>query len=62
PQLEALPPPSEPWEPWGRGARLLPQARGTDGMFLLRLRAPEERPPPPTSRRTLRRHAGRNGG
>jgi 16S rRNA (cytosine967-C5)-methyltransferase len=63
PHLEALPPPSEPWEPWGRGARLLPQARGTDGMFLLRLRAPEERPPPLQSegRRPLRRHAGRNG-
>lgn len=41
PHLEALPPPGEPWEPWGRGARLLPHTRGTDGMFLLRLRAPE---------------------
>lgn len=41
PHLEALPPPSDPWEPWGRGAGLLPQARGTDGMFLLRLRLPE---------------------
>ena len=37
-RLEALPPPAEPWEPWGRGARLLPQTAGTDGMFLLRLR------------------------
>jgi 16S rRNA (cytosine967-C5)-methyltransferase len=25
------------WEPFGRGARLLPQAQGTDGMFLLAL-------------------------
>ncbi len=40
PHLEALPPPPDPWVPWGRGARLLPQDRGTDGMFLLRLRAP----------------------
>jgi 16S rRNA (cytosine967-C5)-methyltransferase len=40
PRLHALPPPSDPWEPWGRGARLLPQTAGTDGMFLLRLRAP----------------------
>jgi 16S rRNA (cytosine967-C5)-methyltransferase len=31
-------PPEAPWEPCGRGARLLPQAAGTDGMFLLRLR------------------------
>ncbi len=37
-RLHALPPPSGPWEPWGRGARLLPQTAGTDGMFLLRLR------------------------
>ena len=45
PRLEALPPPDGPWEPWGRGARLLPQTRGTDGMFLLRLLAPEARRP-----------------
>jgi 16S rRNA (cytosine967-C5)-methyltransferase len=38
PDLEALPPPGEPWVPHGRGARLLPQAAGTDGMCLLRLR------------------------
>lgn len=30
--------PGAPWQPIGRGARLLPQARGTDGMYLLRLR------------------------
>jgi 16S rRNA (cytosine967-C5)-methyltransferase len=38
PELEAQPPPPEPWEPHGRGARLLPQAAGTDGMYVLRLR------------------------
>jgi 16S rRNA (cytosine967-C5)-methyltransferase len=32
--------PGEPWRPWGRGALLLPQSAGTDGMFLLRLRRP----------------------
>lgn len=37
PDLVALPPPSGPWRPWGRGALLLPQAAGTDGMFVLRL-------------------------
>ena len=40
PDLQALPPPGDPWRPWGRGALLLPQAAGTDGMFVLRLRAP----------------------
>jgi 16S rRNA (cytosine967-C5)-methyltransferase len=34
---EALPPPGPPWKPWGRGALLLPQTAGTDGMYLLRL-------------------------
>lgn len=38
PELTAEAPPDPPWEPWGRGARLLPHTRGTDGMFLLRLR------------------------
>ncbi len=33
--VEALP---APWEAHGRGARLLPHAAGTDGMYLLRLR------------------------
>jgi 16S rRNA (cytosine967-C5)-methyltransferase len=33
----AVPPPGEPWAPVGRGARLLPQAADTDGMYLLRL-------------------------
>jgi 16S rRNA (cytosine967-C5)-methyltransferase len=38
PQLVALPPPGEPWTPLGRGGLLLPQAAGTDGMYLLLLR------------------------
>jgi 16S rRNA (cytosine967-C5)-methyltransferase len=40
PELEALPPPPAPWEPVGRGARLLPQTAGTDGMFLLLMTRP----------------------
>lgn len=35
--LEALPVPDGPWEPFGRGARLLPQTADTDGMYLLRV-------------------------
>jgi 16S rRNA (cytosine967-C5)-methyltransferase len=35
---EVVPPPGPPWEPLGRGAVLLPQAAGTDGMFVLGLR------------------------
>jgi 16S rRNA (cytosine967-C5)-methyltransferase len=34
---EAAPPPGPPWEPLGRGALLLPQAAGTDGMYVLAL-------------------------
>jgi 16S rRNA (cytosine967-C5)-methyltransferase len=34
---DALPAPGPPWRPWGRGALLLPQTEGTDGMYLLRL-------------------------
>jgi 16S rRNA (cytosine967-C5)-methyltransferase len=41
PELEPLPAPDPPWVPWGRGGILLPQAAGTDGMAILRLRAPE---------------------
>jgi 16S rRNA (cytosine967-C5)-methyltransferase len=41
PTLEPLEPPADPWRPWGRGALLLPQDAGTDGMALLRLRVPE---------------------
>lgn len=40
PDLVPLAPPGEPWIPAGRGALLLPQAAGTDGMFLLRLQVP----------------------
>jgi len=40
PELEALPPPGEPWVPSGRGALLSPHRAGTDGMYLLRLRRP----------------------
>lgn len=38
PDLVAVPPPGDPWERVGRGARLLPQAIGSDGMYVLRLR------------------------
>ncbi len=32
---EMVAPPGPPWEPLGRGALLLPQSAGTDGMYLL---------------------------
>jgi 16S rRNA (cytosine967-C5)-methyltransferase len=35
-----LDPPGDPWRPWGTGALLLPQAAGTDGMFLARWTRP----------------------
>ncbi len=38
PDLVPVEPPDAPWEPWGRGAVLLPQAAGTDGMCLYRYR------------------------
>lgn len=38
PDLVALDALGEPWRPHGRGGLLLPQDRGTDGMFVLRLR------------------------
>jgi 16S rRNA (cytosine967-C5)-methyltransferase len=38
PDLVPDAPPGAPWEPWGRGAILLPQAAGTDGMCLFRCR------------------------
>lgn len=41
PELEALEVPGDPWIPHGRGALLLPQAAGTDGMMVLRLRRPD---------------------
>jgi 16S rRNA (cytosine967-C5)-methyltransferase len=37
PDLVAMAVPEGGWEPLGRGARLLPQSAGTDGMYLLRL-------------------------
>jgi 16S rRNA (cytosine967-C5)-methyltransferase len=40
PELTAEPGPGAPWEPAGRGARLFPQTIGSDGMFILALRAP----------------------
>lgn len=39
PELVPLDPPGVPWVSVGRGARLLPQAAGTDGMYVLILRA-----------------------
>ncbi|MFI5045994.1 MAG: 16S rRNA (cytosine(967)-C(5))-methyltransferase RsmB [Acidimicrobiia bacterium] len=38
PDFAAAPPPAAPWIALGRGARLLPQAAGTDGMYVLLLR------------------------
>lgn len=38
PGWEATAPPARPWEPLRRGALLLPQAAGTDGMYMLALR------------------------
>jgi 16S rRNA (cytosine967-C5)-methyltransferase len=35
--FDALAPPGAPWRPHGRGALLLPQDAGTDGMFVLTL-------------------------
>jgi 16S rRNA (cytosine967-C5)-methyltransferase len=41
PGLEPLPLPGPPWQRVGRGARLLPQAADTDGMYVLGLRIPK---------------------
>ena len=38
PEFEAMDALRSPWVPHGRGALLLPQAAGTDGMFALALR------------------------
>lgn len=38
-ELDPLDLAGPPWEPWGSGCRLLPQAAGTDGMFLARWRS-----------------------
>jgi 16S rRNA (cytosine967-C5)-methyltransferase len=37
-EFVAVAPPGEPWRPHGRGALLLPQTAGSDGMFVLVLR------------------------
>jgi 16S rRNA (cytosine967-C5)-methyltransferase len=37
PDLVAEPPAAHPWQPFGRGARLLPQTADTDGMYVLGL-------------------------
>jgi 16S rRNA (cytosine967-C5)-methyltransferase len=37
PDFAAEVPPGAPWRPWGRGALLLPQVAGTDGMYVLNL-------------------------
>jgi 16S rRNA (cytosine967-C5)-methyltransferase len=37
PELVALPAPTGPWRPLGRGGLLLPQEAGTDGMYVLRV-------------------------
>ena len=38
PHLVPAAPPGEPWRAWGRGALLLPQVAGTDGMAMFRYR------------------------
>lgn len=47
PDLEALPPPGEPWQPVGRGALVLPHRADTDGMYVLRVRVPGSQTAPP---------------
>jgi 16S rRNA (cytosine967-C5)-methyltransferase len=42
PEAEPLPVCGAPWDPVGRGARLLPQRAGTDGMYVLRVRTTHE--------------------
>lgn len=44
PSASALDVPGDPWEPLGRGALLLPQTAGTDGMYVLRLRRADSQP------------------
>lgn len=40
PELESIEAMPSPWEPVGRGYRLLPHTADTDGMYVLRLQAP----------------------
>ncbi|MCB0960071.1 MAG: hypothetical protein KDB04_11185 [Acidimicrobiales bacterium] len=42
PEWSSLAPLTGPWEPWGTGAILLPQAQGSDGMVVFRWRRPAE--------------------
>jgi 16S rRNA (cytosine967-C5)-methyltransferase len=42
PELVARPVEQSPWTPLGRGALLLPQDAGTDGMYILRLGVPPD--------------------
>ena len=42
PELLARPIKQSPWTPLGRGALLLPQDAGTDGMYILRLGVPPD--------------------
>ncbi|MFM8861762.1 MAG: transcription antitermination factor NusB, partial [Acidimicrobiia bacterium] len=44
PSMTAFDAPGAPWEPLGRGALLLPQTAGTDGMYVLRLRRADSQP------------------
>jgi 16S rRNA (cytosine967-C5)-methyltransferase len=62
PDFTPVAPPLRPWTHAGRGALLLPQAAGTDGMFLLVLRAPTSWRPdrmPPRSAPAPHRTEGR---
>ncbi len=44
-ELTPIPAPDPPWRPWGRGAILLPQEAGTDGMCLFRYTRDASTPP-----------------
>lgn len=48
PELMPLEAPPAPWRRWGRGALLLPQDGGSDGMFVARYRATGPRTAEPT--------------
>lgn len=59
PELLPVEPPGDPWEPWGRGAILLPQRAGTDGMCVFRYRyAPPHDPAPGEGPDGVRRGGG----
>ena len=48
-------PPGDPWQPWGRGAILLPQGADTDGMCIVRYRVPGPADAGPVGRPATRR-------